>query len=234
MKMTKSIIINAILVLSSLLFSCSGGSDSAKEPIVKEVNPPTKAIGILPVNGEPCSDYEAVSGNDAQVSISFSWQEAEYAQNYELVVNEGGNEVFRNIFNALVAKVTLNRGKVYTWNIISKNSDGQTNSDTMSFAAPGTPVGNYVPYAAEIAIIFDVTTADLNTSWIGKDEDGDVLTYDVVVKEEGETIAEFNDLTVDTLDPIATSPNMLYTVEVISKDISGNYSISEFSAISPE
>lgn len=234
MKMTKSIVVNAILVLSFLLFSCSGGSDSAKEPIVNEVNPPAKAIGILPVNGEPCSDYEPVSGNDDQVSISFSWQEAEFAQNYELVVNEGSNEVYRNIFNELVAKVSLIRGKVYTWNVIAKNSDGQTNSDTMSFATPGTPVGNFVPYAAEITITFDVTTSDLNASWVGKDEDGDVLTYDVVVKEEGETIVEFNDLTVVSLDPIATTPSTLYTVQVISKDVSGNFSISEFSAISPE
>ena len=88
MKMTKSIIISAILVLTSLLFSCSGGSDSAKEPITEEVNPPTKAVGTLPVNGEPCSDYEAVSGDDAVVSISFNWNAAQYAQNYELVVNQ--------------------------------------------------------------------------------------------------------------------------------------------------
>ena len=233
MKMTKSIIISAIIVLSSLLFSCSGSSDSAKEPIIDEVNPPAKAIGILPVNGEPCSDYEAVSGNDAQVNISFSWLEAEYAQNYELVVYEGGNEVSRNVINALNAKVSLNRGTAFTWNVIAKNSDGQTNSDTMSFVTPGTPIGNFVPYAAEINLVFDTST-DLNVSWVGKDEDGDVLTYDVVVKEEGETLAEFNDLSVETLDPIATSPNMLYTVQVVSKDAFGNSSISEFSAMSTE
>ena len=215
MKMTKSIIISAIIVLSSLLFSCSGSSDSAKEPIIDEVHPPAKAIGILPVNGEPCSDYEAVSGNDAQVNISFSWQEAEYAQNYELVVYEGGNEVSRNVINALNAKVSLNRGKAFTWNVIAKNSDGQTNSDTMSFVTPGTPIGNFVPYAAEINLVFDTST-DLNVSWVGK------------------TLAEFNDLSVETLDPITTSPNMLYTVQVVSKDAFGNSSISEFSAMSTE
>tara|TARA_R110000796_G_scaffold71123_6_gene161345 strand:+ start:12496 stop:13194 length:699 start_codon:yes stop_codon:yes gene_type:complete len=232
MKMTKSIIISAILVLTSLLFSCSGGSDSAKEPITEEVNPPTKAVGTLPVNGEPCSDYEAVSGDDAVVSISFNWNAAQYAQNYELVVKEGGNEVFRDVFNALNAKVSLNRGRAFTWNVIAKNSDGQTNSDTMSFVTPGTPIGNYVPYAAEISLVFDALT-NLNVSWVGKDEDGDVLTYDVEVREEGEIITEFNDLTVNTLDPIATSPDMLYNVQVISIDVSGNYSISEFSAVSP-
>ena len=44
MKMTKSIVVNAILVLSFLLFSCSGGSDSAKEPILNEVKLPAKAL----------------------------------------------------------------------------------------------------------------------------------------------------------------------------------------------
>ena len=233
MKMTKSTGIIAFFLIATILFSCSSDGSTAKTSIEEDINPPSKAIGILPLNGEPCSDYEAVSGDEAVVSISFKWNAAQYAQNYELVLKEGGNEVFRDVFKVMNAKVSLNRGKAFTWNVIAKNSDGQTNSDTMSFVTPGTPIGNYVPYAAEISLLFDAFT-NLNVSWVGKDEDGDVLTYDVVVKEEGEIIQEFNDLTVDTLDPIATSPNMLYTVQVISKDVSGNYSISEFSAVSPK
>lgn len=234
MKMLKSTIIIAVLILSNILFSCSSDGSTSKTPLEEEINPPTKVIATLPVNGEPCSDYEEISGDDTQVSVYFSWQEAQYAQNYELVVSDGGNEVFRNLFNGLGAKVTLNRGKVYTWNVIAKNSDGQTNSDTMSFATPGTPVGNYVPYAAEIIMVFDATTADLNVSWVGEDEDGDVLSYDVVVKEEGEAIVDLKDLTTNALEATTTSPNSMYTVQVISKDGFGNFSVSEASMTSPE
>ena len=140
-----------------LLVSCSDGdgggvSDDGPEP------PPAKAIGTLPANGEPCSDYEDVASDDSRVSVLFNWNVAQFADSYVLTVLEGSTEVFSNTFSTLSAKVELDRGKTYRWSVTSVNGDGQTGGDSNSFTTPGTPVGNFAPYTAEITVAFDQGT----------------------------------------------------------------------------
>ncbi|NAY92637.1 hypothetical protein GTQ34_11980 [Muricauda sp. JGD-17] len=230
-----------ILQLFCLLLSCSSGDDNTappptnqNPPPVNQTNLPGKAVGELPENGEPCSDYEEVTGDDTKVSVAFSWSAAQFADNYILVINEGSNEVFRNTFVSRGIRVVLDRGKTFTWRVISANEDGQTNGDTYSFTTPGTPVGNFAPYAAEITVAFNQASSEMVISWIGNDEDGDELTYDARVFEESELFYESFDLIETTIPPLAFVPFATYAVEVVSRDTFGNFSVSRVSFISSE
>lgn len=229
-KFFKTEVTSLIFSMLILLVSCSdggGGSDDGPEPPPPQnETPPAKAVGALPANGEPCSDYEEVVGDDSLVSVLFNWNAAQFADSYILTVLEGSSQVFNNSFTTLSASVELDRGKTYMWSVTSVNENGQTNGDSYSFTTPGVPIGNFAPYTAEITVMFDEATSEMTVSWVGSDEDGDPLTYDVKVFEEGMSIFESLDLAVSEIGPLSFTSNADYEVEVISRDDSGNFSIS--------
>lgn len=236
--MKNPISIPYILIFTSLivLVSCGGGDESVgddfMEPPTQNETLPTKSVGTLPANGEPCSDYEEVEGDDSKIVVFFTWNAAQFAESYVLTVFEDGSEVFSGSQTSLSANAQLDRGKTYTWSVTSVNSDGQTNGDTYSFTTPGIPVGNYAPYAAEITVTFDPEF--MSVSWIGNDEDGDDLTYDVTIFEGDEQILELNDISNTQIDPIDYMPNMEYMVQINSKDPLGSSSESTLSTSAPD
>nr|WP_299338163.1 hypothetical protein [Allomuricauda sp.] len=227
-----------LLVVMMVLSCSSGGEDSPEPPVVEPpietINVPAKAVGVLPANGEPCSEYETVPTDASKVLVAFQWNEAQFAQSYVLVALEDNMEVFRDTFTALQAAVELDRGRTYTWRLISRNNDGETVGDTYSFTTPGTPIGNYAPYAAAITLAFDTNTLELSVSWVGSDEDGDTLVYDVTLRENNGILVQMEDLNQDFLDPVPYLVGAEYTVEVISKDPQGNFSVSITNEKAPE
>tara|TARA_B100000949_G_C14288877_1_gene456039 strand:+ start:8838 stop:9539 length:702 start_codon:yes stop_codon:yes gene_type:complete len=233
--MIKSIPRILYISMIALLFSCGGSGSGEEQP--PEPQPkndlPAMAVGTLPVNGEPCSDYTEVSTDESKVSIAFNWNSAQFADNYELVVKEDNSEVFKNSFIGLEAQVELERGKTYTWTVNSINEFGRTSGNTYSFTTPGTPIGNYAPYAAEISIGFNASTMQMSISWIGGDEDNDDLVYDIKVWKNEDIILEETDFTSNALDAVLFTGEQRYTVEVTSKDTAGNFSISTYSVQAP-
>ncbi|RIV35712.1 hypothetical protein D2V08_03570 [Flagellimonas lutimaris] len=223
------------VVIIPLFLSCGGGG-GGEQPL-PEPEPsndlPARVLGALPANGEPCSDYEEVPSDESKVLIAFNWNAAQYADSYELVVLEDNSEVFRDTFSNLETQVELQRGKTYTWSVNSINEFGETSGNTYSFTTPGTPVGNYAPYAAEISIDFNTGTMEMSIGWIGNDEDNDVLIYDVKVWENENVLMEEANYTLDSLEPVLFLNGESYSVEVVSKDTSGNFSISTMSAEAP-
>lgn len=118
MRKGKLPIVLAVIVHIGFLVSCSSGGDdnnTTERPPVNQTNLPGKAIGVLPENGEPCSEYEEVSNDDSKVSVAFQWNAANLARSYTLIINEGSDEIFRNSLNALQTEVVLDRGQTYTW-----------------------------------------------------------------------------------------------------------------------
>ncbi|MRX64047.1 hypothetical protein [Maribacter luteus] len=234
MKNIKTFIGQLLLIYTVVLFSCCSGEGGSEEPPLIQKNPPSKAVAVLPSNGEPCSDYEEVIDDDSKVLISFKWNAAELAQSYTLVILEGASEVFRNTLNTLETKVTLEKGRTYSWGVISSNEDGETIGDTFSFTTPGRQIGNFAPYTAEISISFDVQNSEMRVSWIGKDEDEDTLRYDIKILENETVLSEFSNLEASSIDPIVYTPSTSYRIEVTSKDNSDNYSVSILNVVSPD
>ena len=234
-QLSKKHIISFLVLLSILVFSCGdsgGGSDPDPNPNPDpEGNLPRKAQAILPANGEPCSEFEEVVGDPTKVLIFFEWSSAQLAQEYEIRIFAGQNQVFNESTASLESSTILDGGKSYTWYIIAKNTEGETQSDTFSFTTPGEPDGNYAPYAAQISLDYNSSTSEMSVSWVGGDEDGDSLTYDVKVWEEGVLIEDFTELTETSLDPITVFPIFEYRVEVISTDSFGDFSVSTVSLV---
>ena len=94
-------------------------------------------------------------------------------------------------------------------------------------------VGNYAPYAAEINVEFNTNTMEMSVGWVGSDEDSDALVYDVKVWEDNNLLLEEVEYSLDVLEPIIFMNTRKYSVEVISKDTAGNFSISTYSVEAP-
>ena len=215
-----------------LFLSCSSSGDETPPPSPPEnLTPPEKTIGVLPENGEPCADYTVVENDNSKVLVAFKWNAAQNAENYNLVILEGSNEVFSSTFNILETEVQLNRGKTYSWFLTSINEDGETKGDTYSFTSPGTPLGNYAPYAAEITVTFNT---QMLVSWAGNDEDGDVLTYDVTVKKNELVLMQETDYGDTSINPIDFEAGSSYDIEIISIDPHGSASISTSVVTAPD
>lgn len=222
-----------VFILLVFMSSCyNGGSEEEEMQLEKPV--PTKAVGTLPANGEPCSDFEIIPNDDSKVSISFKWTSAQNTKNYDLIVLEGTSEVSNTTVDALQTNITLSRGKTYTWRVVSKNDNNSSISDTYSFTTPGLAASNYAPYSAEITVTFDDPTKLFNTQWVAVDEDGDDLVFDIIISDEQNIIVEENDTSSLFINETPYTGNTEYSFKVTAKDSNGNFSISETSIISPE
>ncbi|MEM8846492.1 MAG: hypothetical protein AAGD17_05245 [Bacteroidota bacterium] len=226
-----------LMALMLALTSCGGGDSapSDEQPPDNQPQPqaPAKAVGTLPANGEPCSDFEEIAGEATRISVLFQWNSAASAEDYTLNVLENQTVVSSQSTKSLSASVTLDRGKTYTWSVETSNEAGETTGDTYSFTTPGVPIGNYAPYAAEISVVFDAGSLQIQVSWEGSDEDGDELSYDVSITENESLLFEDFDLSANSIAPITYNPSSTYGIEVVSKDGSGNFSISRISATAP-
>lgn len=222
-----------LIFIGIIISSCDKGSDTDTEK--QTDNPlPTKVLGTLPTNGEPCSDYNLVPNDDSKVSILFKWNASQNAVNYDLIVMEGAQEAAKTTVGALEASLTLDKGKTYSWTVTSKNETGNTISDTYSFTTPGQAIGNYAPYSAEIAMNFNTTNQNLNISWAAEDEDGDSLTFDVAVFEGETLLQEVFEMTTNSLEGFPYSNGTSYYVKITTKDVAGNFSVSEKTATAPD
>ncbi|MEQ8419551.1 MAG: hypothetical protein RIB64_06050 [Arenibacter algicola] len=222
----KTLLQRYTMVFTFLIAFIAGCSKSGSETNKMESILPGKAVGILPVNGETCTDFEEVSGEANMATITISWSAAENASSYLVQVFESDVEIGDATATTNQSKFTLEKGKSYSWMVTAKNNNGETQSDTFSFITPGEAIGNYVPFAAEITMLYNTNNGELAISWIGNDGDGDLLTYDVVVMENDAIIEEQEDLTTVELDPINALAGATYNVQVKSKDSFGNFSIS--------
>lgn len=221
----------------ALILVCLNSCDkSTPEETEKQIDKtvPTKVTGTLPVNGEPCSEFEPIPNDDTKVAILFKWNTAQYVVNYELEVLLGNEQIATTMVGGQEATVTLDRGKTYTWTVTSKNEFGTTESDTYSFTTPGLAEGNYAPYAAEINTEFNTSAQLLTVNWIGADEDNDLLTYDVTITENESVIIEETDIAENSISGIAYNSGTEYSIKVTSKDNTGSFSVSEVTVNAPE
>lgn len=215
----------SFFIALGLLSSCGGGGGGSDTPVVNL--PATPALS-LPVNGETCSNYTAVTNNTAKAEISFSWASAAYATSYTLVVTQAGVAVANQTITTNSCKVVLDKGKTYSWTVTAKNKDGEKNSATYSFTTPGNPIGNYVPYAAVINFNINNSNSIASLSWVGKDEDSNAseLKYDIEIKKDNVVIQSLTNQTVTSIADFVAVLNATYQIKINTIDKQGSYSTS--------
>ena len=183
------------------LISCGGSSDDGGGPDPPPViNPPGKSTLTAPANNKTCETGTSIS--DTQSEVTFTWGTSANTNTYDLKITNLNTSTVTNktALTSTTAKVTLDKGVPYSWNITSKSTASTTTtaSDTWKFYLAGTGVVNYAPFPADLK-----TPASGST--VTRDGDGKVaFTWDGSDPDTGDTLKYT--LYVDTTDGKQTPP----------------------------
>ena len=166
------------LVLITGLLAMACGKDSPKPPEAARLN--------FPEQNSECTT--GISLNASTSQVEFQWQEARFADTYELKVTNVLTRI--SVTNAptmaLTARVPLLKGVPYQWSITTRNEETQevAVSEEWFFYNAGSQT-TYPPFPARIldpaegaTVVRDIS-GEITLSWAGADADNDIQSYEV-------------------------------------------------------
>lgn len=216
-----------VLFSSIILTSCGGGGGSEDVPPAA----PTKADLVFPEQNSECNEGTIIS--DIQSSVTFNWSDATNATNYEVFVKNLDSDVTSTYTSSVSEKIiTINRGTLYSWYVISKNSGTQVaQSSTWKFYNAGKPVSSHAPFPADLVsptmgTNLSNTTTSVNLKWTGSDVDNDISKYTIQLNTTSPPTNSIGTVTTSSLDTNVSSNNTYYW-RIITEDSQGNTSTSE-------
>ena len=208
-----------ILFVSISFFACK---DSIPDP--------EQVTLISPENNNTCL-FSNSNSNFGEVE--FSWTEAKYTDNYDLIIeNQQTNFKNSKTTNLTVTKVTLERGVPYSWYVISKSDSSEkiALSETRNFYLEGPSQSTHIPFPAKL--IFPLNESILSSvnavafQWEGYDLDGDIENYDLIIENSsnGEEI-KFEKVVNENLE-VELQIGIIYLWRIITRDKENNLSSS--------
>ena len=220
--MKTTILIAATYIL--LLGACAPADDT--------VPAPEKPSLILPVQDELCTTGEVLS--DTESLITFQWNLSANTDSYELFLKDLISGVVRSYTaekNQLSVK--LNRGKPYSWYVVSKSTESTetAKSLTWKFYNSGKGVVSYAPFPAEaVSPLFgqSITISENTVSleWKGADVDNDIIYYDLYFGTDPNPPLLKAGLKESSFNVQSIAPDKTYYWKVLSYDSAGNNSDS--------
>ena len=220
------------------LISCGGSSDDGGGPDPPPViNPPGKSTLTAPANNKTCETGTSIS--DTQSEVTFTWGTSANTNTYDLKITNLNTSTVTNktALTSTTAKVTLDKGVPYSWNITSKSTASTTTtaSDTWKFYLAGTGVVNYAPFPADLKTPASGSTVTRDGdgkvafTWDGSDPDtGDTLKYTLYVDTtDGKQTppAAQTDLTAKTASVALDAATTYYWRVKTSDGVNSSYSI---------
>ena len=215
----------AYLLLGLLLLGC-GKDEGPKVPPAVDL--------LFPDNNSECTT--GISRTETTSEVEFRWAAAQYAVRYELNVRNlatGFSE--STITTALSARVILDKGAAYSWNVVARNQEGQAGPAgvTRQFFNAGS-LTSYPPfpalpeYPASGATVGADTNGQVTLRWSGADADGDLTEYEVYFGTDAANLPLSGSQTSGLLTrsvPV-TPGGTVYYWEILSRDAEGNTSRS--------
>lgn len=217
----------SLVLIGIFLFGCSGGGDTPPALL------PELALLIHPEDDSECTTGQELSTTTSEVE--FRWQAAENTEIYELRATNLNTNTTQTISTASTsAKLPLEKGALYSWQITSKNAAvlQSTPSETWRFYNSGFQT-TYAPFPAEIvapkvgASVVKDGNNDVTLRWTGADIDNDIQEFEIYVSTENppETLI-FSAGSGATTTKTAVVANTVYYWRIVTKDSEGNSSDS--------
>lgn len=191
----------------------------------------------LPENDKACEVGEV---NGTLASVSFSWEAAENADIYDIVLtNQSTNEstTFSDI-EATETSLELERAHAYTWKVIAKNCANVNESGaSWQFYLAGEAEQNAAPFAATAVSptpgsTVSPTDGKVTIEWDASDPDEDALTYTLEVSTSEDFAAasttSFADLSTKTQAVDVTAEVYYWRVTVADESISVTSDVFSF------
>ncbi len=217
-------LVGIICISAFFLFGCK----KKNNPL-----PPEGSVLVFPEKSSECTTGVALSSSTSEVE--FRWQAANNTDRYELrATNLSANTTQRITTTATAAKLPLQKGVPYSWNVTSI-SDAvleSVASETWLFYNSGSQT-TYAPFPAEIIapeIGSSVVKDDNNEvalQWSGADVDNDIVGYEIYFSTQNppETLLLSPSAAVSTTN-VAVEASTIYYWSVVTIDGEGNKSNS--------
>lgn len=215
-----------------LVFTFLLGCAKPTDPV--PVDPGVASL-IAPANNETCLD--GTSLNDTQSNVSFSWNTAQDALSYEVVVTNlltQSVQTFASSTNQTT--IALTKAEPYGWIVRSIGEVGSTpaESEQWKFYLAGDAVVNYAPFPADLIAPRSGAnvTPDINNlvalNWRVSDVDNDLERIEVYLDQvDATTLNTAIDFEAeDTTIEVEVQNNTTYFWKVIAIDSNGNQSNS--------
>ncbi len=214
----------ALLIILALTLQSCGGSDDGGGPA-----PTPLELGdfqlSFPINNEICTEGIDVS-NDI-VEIPFRWSPSENATSYKIEVTDSNNgALYQTTSSSNSGTIELPKGTQFSWKVTAVLNDNTRESEaTWSFYSEGIVTSNHIPFPATITLQ-DNKDSTVNITWSANDLDNDIDKYEVYLKE-GTTRTLIADTQETSISDFQITYDVIYTLEVITIDKSGNSSSSK-------
>ena len=202
---------------------------TCKKEVIITPEPP---LLIGPENNNSCTSETIISEGKSQVN--FSWQAAFNADEYELIIRdiETNYDIQLTTFRTFTA-VVLDRGKQYSWWVISKYNADQTLSKSRiwTFYLEGSQKSSHFPFPANLRNPKSNDQISLIDGkyvfrWETTDLDNDIIEYDLYLgTDPSELILTAEKLSFNYVE-LSLNSNQFYYWKVITKDAEGNSSSS--------
>lgn len=195
--------------------------------------PPTSALLEHPEENSECTTGLDLGGTTTEVQ--FRWQAAMNTDTYTLKVTNARTNQEQSITTAaLFASLPIEKGELYSWFVITENSDVQeeASSTVWQFYNSGFET-TYAPFLATInkplsgQTVFKDINNDVTLDWDGSDIDDDIDGYEVyfsTVSPPEALVESTNAFTTST--QVAVVSGGVYYWKVITRDEEGNTSDS--------
>jgi hypothetical protein len=193
---------------------------------------PDPPLLIEPINNNSCTSETIITSQKSQVN--FRWQAALDADEYELVIRDiqTNLDIQLNTFRTFSPAV-LDRGKQYSWWVISKYNPDQTfsKSSIWTFYLEGPQNSSHFPFPANLLNPKSNEQISLNDGkyifrWESTDLDKDIIEYDVYLGTNLDELTLMAErLSLNSIE-LSLNSNQFYYWKVITKDSEGNVSSS--------
>jgi hypothetical protein len=210
-----------ISVISFLIISCGGGSDSGT---VAENVAPTVPTLITPVNNKLCVDN----------SLNFEWSTSVDSDKDPIVylIQVAKDNQFAQIVKTLEGtansqNILLEKEVAYYWRVKATDSKALSSnySEVFKFYTQGEAVINHLPFSPELVqpalnALLNTTTATLN--WNATDFDNeDSLRYDVYFGTNNPPTSKVSTNQTEKTVEVNLAASTVYYWKVVVKDDNG-------------
>lgn len=203
-------------VFTFLLIAC-------KDPIPD----PEQTTLLAPEDNTSCL---YVSQNSTTATVDFSWEEADFTDEYRLVIrNLTTGEESTSITENTSIRLTLTRGVPYQWKVISTSelSTVETSSTSFSFYLEAQQQTNYLPFPARLLSpqqdeMITLSEGAYLFAWEGADLDNDIAFYSLLIGPTIEGLSEIQTNLPGTTFTASLNPGELYFWQIITHDQNAN------------
>lgn len=214
-----------IIIMAFVFTGC--GKDPSEPDVVLG-----KAVLLLPLKDQPCLTGTNIT--NVESTVAFSWQAAENAEGYDLVIKNLSNNQITTLRTAsTMQQVSLLLNTPYSWQVksLSAKSNDAPLSDVWKFFNAGPGQVSFSPYPAEMISPYmnqKITPVNgkISFKWAGADPDNDIVGYSVYfgpIANNLNTIVD-NKVVLEAND-ISVTPGVYYW-KVITRDAKNNISDS--------